>query len=62
MVLGLAPIVPTAMALVAPRVVLPGSEHYDIVWVLIPFALARATVRHARSTTIGQANGEGATG
>jgi len=62
MVLGLAPIVPTAMALVAPRVVLPGSEHYDIVWILIPFALARATVRHARATTLGQANGEGATG
>jgi len=62
MVLGLAPIVPTAIALVAPRVVLPGSEYYDVVWVLIPFALARSAVRHARTTTLGQPNGEKALG
>jgi hypothetical protein len=49
-VLGLAPIVATAVAVVAPRVVLPGSEYYDLVWVLIPFALARSAVRHSRST------------
>ena len=61
-VLGLAPLVATAIAMVAPRVVLPGAEYYDVVWVLIPFALARAAVRHARATTLGQPNGEGAMG
>jgi hypothetical protein len=48
--LGLAPIVSTAIAMVAPRVALPGSENYDVVWVLIPFALARAAVRNAQAT------------
>jgi membrane-associated protease RseP (regulator of RpoE activity) len=62
MVLGLAPIVPTAIALVAPRVALPGAEYYDVVWVLIPFALARAAVRQARTTALGQPNGENALG
>jgi len=61
-VLGLAPVVATAVALVAPRVELPGAEYYDVVWVLIPFALARAAVRHARSTALGQPNGEKALG
>jgi len=59
---GLAPLVATAIVMVAPQVVLPGAEYYDVVWVLIPFALARAAVRHARATALGQPNGEGATG
>jgi membrane-associated protease RseP (regulator of RpoE activity) len=55
MVLGMAPIVVTAIALVAPRVVLPGADYYDVVWVLIPVALARAAVRHARTEDAGAA-------
>jgi PDZ domain len=51
LLLGFAPIVPTAIALVAPRLVLLASEYYDLVWVLIPFALARAAVRQARAQT-----------
>jgi hypothetical protein len=47
LLLGLAPMVATAVAIVAPGVVLPGAHHYDVVWVLIPFALARATIRQA---------------
>jgi membrane-associated protease RseP (regulator of RpoE activity) len=62
MVLGLAPLVPTAIALIAPRVVLPGAEYYDVVWVLIPLALGRAAVRQARTTALGQPNGEKALG
>ena len=49
LVLGLAPMIPTAVYLVAPGVVFPGSDYYDLTWVLIPFALARATVLQARS-------------
>ena len=49
LLLGLAPMVPTAIGLVAPAVVLPGSDYYDMVWVLIPFALTRAVVLQARS-------------
>ena len=45
--LGLAPMIPTAIALVAPRIVLPLSEYYDLAWVVIPFALARATLKQA---------------
>jgi hypothetical protein len=48
-VLGLAPMIPTAVYLVAPSVVFPGSDYYDLTWVVIPFALARATVLQARS-------------
>lgn len=47
MVLGLAPMIPTAVYLVSPGVVFPGSDCYDVTWVLIPFALARATVLQA---------------
>jgi len=47
LLLGLAPMIPTAVAIVAPQVVFPGSHHYDLTWVLIPFALARATIRQA---------------
>jgi hypothetical protein len=46
-VLGLAPMIPTGVYLVAPGVVFPGSEYYDLTWVLIPFAMARATVLQA---------------
>jgi len=46
-VLGLAPMIPTAVYLVAPGVAFPGSDYYDLTWVLIPFALARATVLQA---------------
>jgi hypothetical protein len=53
MVLGLAPMIPTAMYLVAPGVVFPGSDYYDLTWVLIPFALARATVLQARNRPAG---------
>jgi hypothetical protein len=60
LLLGFAPLVPTAMSLVAPRLVLPASEYYDLVWVLIPFALARAVVRQARGGDAGAAAaGEG---
>jgi len=51
LLLGFAPMVPTAIAMVSPRFVLPASEYYDLVWVLIPFALARAAVRQARART-----------
>jgi len=54
-VLGLAPIIATAVALIAPQVMLPGSEFYDVVWVLIPFALARAAILQARAAAPGQA-------
>jgi hypothetical protein len=47
--LGLAPMVPTAVNLVAPGAVFPGGEYHDLTWVLIPFALARATILHARN-------------
>lgn len=50
-VLGLAPMIPTAVYLVAPGVVFPGSEYYDLTWVLIPFALARATILQARNSS-----------
>jgi hypothetical protein len=53
MVLGLAPMVPTAVYLVAPRVVFPWSDYYDLTWLLIPFALARATVLQARNRPAG---------
>ena len=56
-VLGLAPVVATAIALVAPRAGLPGADYYDVVWVLIPFALARAAVRQARTEQAGAAAG-----
>lgn len=49
LLLGLAPILSTAIGLAAPGIVLPGSEYYDIAWVLIPFALARAVLLHARN-------------
>jgi hypothetical protein len=50
-VLGLAPMIPTAVYLVAPGVVFPGSEYYDLTWVLVPFALARATILQARNAS-----------
>ena len=50
LVLGLAPMVPTAVYLVAPGVVFPGSDYYDLTWVLVPFAMARATILHARNS------------
>ena len=56
-VLGLAPMIPTAVDLVAPGVVFPGSDYYDLTWVLIPFALARATVLQARREPVGSAGG-----
>jgi hypothetical protein len=56
MVLGLAPLVPTVVYLAAPGVVFPLSEYYDLTWVLIPFALARATVLQARSERAGARN------
>jgi hypothetical protein len=46
-VLGFAPMVPTAVNLVAPGVVFPAGDYYDLTWVLIPFALARAAMRQA---------------
>jgi hypothetical protein len=49
-VLGLVPLVPTAVDLVVPGVVFPGGDYYDLTWVLIPFALARATVLTAKNT------------
>jgi hypothetical protein len=52
-VLGLAPMIPTAVDLVAPGVVFPGGDYYDITWVLIPFALARAVILQARSAAGG---------
>lgn len=45
--LGLAPMVPTAVNLVAPGAVFPAADYYDLTWVLIPFALARATILQA---------------
>jgi hypothetical protein len=57
MVLGLAPMIPTATYLVAPSVVFPGSDYYDVTWVLIPFALARATVLQARNSAASVARG-----
>jgi hypothetical protein len=56
-VLGLAPMIPTAVYLVAPGVVFPGSDYYDLTWVLIPFALARATVLQASREPAGTAGG-----
>jgi Ni/Fe-hydrogenase subunit HybB-like protein len=55
-VVGLAPSISTAVAMIAPQVVLPGSEYYDLVWVPIPFALARAAILHASATAPGQAS------
>ena len=55
MALGLAPMVPTAVYLVAPGVVFPASDYYDLTWVLIPFALARATILQARHAPAGTA-------
>ena len=49
--------IPTAVYLVAPGVVFPGSDYYDLTWVLIPFALAQATVRQARREPAGTAGG-----
>ena len=57
LVLGLAPLIPTAVYLVAPGVVFPGSEYYDLTWVLIPFALARATVLQASREPAGTSGG-----
>jgi hypothetical protein len=57
LVVGLAPMIPTAVYLVAPDVVFPGSEYYDLTWVLIPFALARATVLQSRRGPAGTAGG-----
>jgi hypothetical protein len=54
-VLGLAPMIPTAVHLVAPGVVFPGSDYYDLTWVLIPFAPARATVLQASREPAGTA-------
>ena len=48
--IGLAPMIPTAVGLVAPGVVFPGGDYYDLTWVLIPFALARSTMLQARSS------------
>lgn len=48
LLLGLAPMIPTAIGLVAPAVVFPWSDYYDVVWVLIPFALTRTVVLQAR--------------
>jgi len=56
-VLGLAPMIPMAVYLVAPSVVFPGSDYYDLTWVLIPFALARATVLQASRGPAGTAGG-----
>jgi len=56
-VLGLAPMVPTAVSLVAPGVVFPGSDYYDLTWVLIPFAMARATIMHAGNSPASAARG-----
>ena len=56
-VLGLAPMIPMAVYLVAPGVVFPGSDYYDLTWVLIPFALARATVLQASRGPAGAAGG-----
>ena len=55
--LGLAPMVPTAVYLVAPGVVFPGSDYYDLTWVLVPFAMARATILHARNSQASAARG-----
>jgi hypothetical protein len=38
-------------------VVFPGSEYYDLTWVLIPFALARATVLQAGREPAGTSGG-----
>jgi len=54
-VLGLAPMIPTVADLVAPGVVFPAGDYYDLTWVLIPFALARATILQARSASAGTA-------
>jgi hypothetical protein len=59
LVLGLAPMVPTASHLVAPDVVFPGSDYYDLTWVLVPFAMARATILHARNSTADSTAGRG---
>jgi hypothetical protein len=48
LLLGLAPMIPTAIGLVAPAAVFPGGDYYDVVWVLIPFALTRAVVLQGR--------------
>jgi hypothetical protein len=55
--LGLAPMIPAAVYLVAPGAVFPGSDYYDLTWVLIPFALARATVLQASREAAGTAGG-----
>jgi hypothetical protein len=57
LVLGLAPLIPTAVYLVAPGVVFPWSDYYDLTWVLMPFALARATVLQSRRESAGTAGG-----
>jgi hypothetical protein len=54
-VMGLAPMIPTAVDLVAPGATFPGGDYYDLTWVLIPFALARATVLQARRQLAGTA-------
>lgn len=48
LLLGLAPMIPTAVGLMVPSVVFPGGDYYDIVWVLIPFALTRTVVLMGR--------------
>jgi len=48
LLLGLAPMIPTAIGLVAPAAVFPGGDYYDVVWVLIPFALTRTVVLQGR--------------
>jgi len=48
LLLGLAPMIPTAISLAAPGIVFPGGDYYDVVWLLIPFALTRAVVLQGR--------------
>jgi hypothetical protein len=51
-VIGLAPIVIAAIVgIIAPKVELPGVEFYVLTMVLIPFALAQATLKKERALT-----------
>jgi hypothetical protein len=49
-------IVATAWYLVAPGVVFPAFDYCDLTWVLIPFALARATILQAKRAPVSTAS------
>ena len=51
-VIGLAPLVISALiGVIAAKIVLPGVEFYILTMVLIPFALAQATLKKEKALT-----------